>query len=101
MDELSVRPVDWAISTRPARELLTSRERVIVTDVPALTWTPVPALLVTVAPSSVMLAALSIQTACGPAARMVIPRSTRSWTPTSMTLTALVGAVIVTAPSAW
>ena len=87
VESLRVMPTRGLISIRPARELSTRLEAAIVTDVPPLIWTPVPALLVTVTPSSDTRAALSTQTACGAAASTVSPRSTTSWTPTSITLT--------------
>jgi hypothetical protein len=77
-DALRVVPTAWLISMSPARALPTRLERTIVTPVPALICTPVPALFVTVTPSRTMRAELSIQTACGAAARTVSPRRTMS-----------------------
>ena len=45
--------------------------------------------------------ALSIAIPCGAFARTLTPRTTRSWTPESITPTLASGGAIVTGPSPW
>ena len=101
VESLSVVPTAYSESKSPARALPERTQWLTETPLPCLIQTPLPPWLVTLSRSSVMLWALSTAIPCGAFASTLTPRTTRSWTPESITPTLASGGAIVTGPSAW